>query len=640
MNVTGKWTVNDNGFISNTIEVNPILPYIVSFSFNSEEYFFVSSEPQSFYSNSEDGIVIFEQQKSDAETSNFVVELQKYQTATVMTSKERIVSLNNGEAQILKAGQSWTVGQLKYGDTITILTDAPWEELDTCREMILQTAEPYRSEKYNYKYTLIVPQKGAEFEFDPNGYTYEHGTLLFKCFGEEVTTIQYLAAGSKIYYEAKTSDDGFWLGEGPHYITVTTPEETRWELEQVTFIPEIVVTVQLPQPLYGGRIEYSVNGESIDTPTYLGRSGETITMSFRPWEGWISSYTDGESYTVTEQAVQIPKLQGRIIDRSLEVYTEDDDHKPTLEVVLAGSLGEDAQVGITASGVNEKELHYIDKFLRKKLTVIENLSIGTEKSISITIGNHAIQTGTAVKIQVEMTGEDKSGNGTKKVNRNFFRLISDLSRPIEPIEIYTSSEMGASAVWYKYVKITISLVDVMTFTQPVSPANSTLKVTYLNDGKNQMLKSGDILQGNQEVTVKITPNSGYYVSGKSVKNDIYQDTMEFGDYLENVKEIMDKHPVEKYYYITLIANDDYGTCSYKLDGKKAEGHIRVKIGQKLELTYKITDASYVIEGAKGVLGTGILKNVKEKTATITIDETFDGKTVNRSTFGINVVEEG
>ncbi len=640
VNVTGTWMVNDDRVTSNTIEVNPILPYIVSFSFDPKEYFYVSSEPQCFYSSNEDGIIIFEQQKSNAETSDFSVELQKYRTATVMTSKDRSVSVNGGQAENIKAGQSWTFGHLKYGDVVTILTDSLWEELDTCREMILQSTEPLVNGEYNYKYIMIVPQKGGEFAFDPTEYTYGHGTLTFICFGEEAETVQYLAIGSKIYYEARTSDDGYWLGEGTHYITVTTPEETRSQLEQITFIPKSVVTVQLPQPACGGRIEYLVNGETIDTPAYSGRSGETITMSFHPWEGWITKYTDGEIYTVTEQMVQVPKIQDRTIDSGSQIFVEDDAHKPKLEVVLSDSLGVDTQVGVTASGVHEEGLHYVDKLLRSGLSVVKDRSIGTEESIFITVGNHAVQAGTAVKIQVEMTGEDKSGNGTEKVSRDFFRLISDLAKPIDPVEIYAASEMGSSTVWYKSVKITVSLVDVMSFTQPDLPANSNLSVTYVNDGKNQVLKSGDILQGGQSVTVKLTPDSGYYISGKNVKSDIFEKSMDFRDYLEEINEILEKHPAEKYYYVTLAAGDDYGSCSYELDGEKAEGYVRIKAGQKLKLTYKITDSSYVIEGVKGILNTGILKNDAEKSATITLDETYDGKTIDRNTFGINVVKEG
>ena len=197
------------------------------------------------------------------------------------------MKLNNGPEQKIKKGEDLTIPRLKYGDTVVIESDAEWKELETRRDLILQSEEQLQSGEAAYKYTMIVPQKGGEFVFNPAEYQYAHGTLSFFCFGEEVNSIQYLAKGSKITYAQKTADDGYWLSEGEHVITVTTPEATRKELQSIAFTEKVRVNVQLNQPAFGGRIEYYANGVRIDTSEYKSDSGAVISMKFFPWEGWI-----------------------------------------------------------------------------------------------------------------------------------------------------------------------------------------------------------------------------------------------------------------------------------------------------------------------------------------------------------------
>ena len=75
--------------------------------------------------------------------------------------------------------------------------------------------------------------------FDPTEYVYEHGTIVFKCFGEVVTSTQYLAAGSKITYEQGTVEDGYWLAHGDHVIIVGDEAETKRQLNSIRFIPQM-----------------------------------------------------------------------------------------------------------------------------------------------------------------------------------------------------------------------------------------------------------------------------------------------------------------------------------------------------------------------------------------------------------------
>jgi hypothetical protein len=242
------------------------------------------------------------------------------------------------------------------------------------------------------------------------------------------------------------------------------------------------------------------------------------------------------------------------------------------------------------------------------------------------MGNRAIQSGTAVKILVDKTD-------TNGIKTSYYRLVDDLTKLQDPIMIYEDDEQGTSDIWYKSIKITISVVDVLKFTAPTAPKNAT--VTVRNATNLETIKTGDILEDSEKIIITITPNSGYYVSGKNVKKDIYQNTMKFSKYQSDIQKILDEHLIEKYYHVTLDANDAYGVCTYKLDGEVVSGEIYFKAGQKLSLDYKITASGYVVEGAKG-LPFGIGKKDQEKTESITITENMDGQTINRDFFGIKV----
>lgn len=61
--LSGNWIVNDKPVLDNRVSINPVSTYIISYEFDSNEYFYLSSEPECFYSNNEDGLVIFRREK-------------------------------------------------------------------------------------------------------------------------------------------------------------------------------------------------------------------------------------------------------------------------------------------------------------------------------------------------------------------------------------------------------------------------------------------------------------------------------------------------------------------------------------------------------------------------------------------------
>lgn len=435
-NLSGVWTVGDREETGDKIEISPVSSYVISYQYDSNEYFYLSSEPQCYYINKEDGVAIFEKRDSKDDTADYAMELHKYITVAIPTDRSRKVSANGGEQSEIKSGGKLEIPKLKYGDTVTLETNKEWPELESRRELILQSEEPLSGGEY--KYTMIVPQKGGEFKFDPSEYVYEHGKIRFKCFGETAIGIQYLAAGSKIAYEPDTVDDGYRLAGGDGFIVVEDEATTKQKLNEIRFVPRIQVAVELPQPGCGGKIKYFADGKEVTDRTYQTTSGSKITMEFFPWEGWVlKPDLVGKAYETTEDNRQtVFGAEG--INK---VFSEDPGHMPSLEVVLNSSVGEQMQFSFSAPGLKESTYQYEGKWNDfGSYTVIKPTKIGTEKEIAFSMGNRAIPSGKAVKVLIE-----KADTNNKKTEE--YRLITDLTKAQDSIAIYEKYELGISKVW-------------------------------------------------------------------------------------------------------------------------------------------------------------------------------------------------
>ena len=637
----GTWFVNDKEFESDTVEINPVSSYIISYQYDSDEYFYMDSEPDCYYSNNTDGVVIFNQRDPSDDTLDYSVKLHEYISVSLVSGVSRTVSVNGGNNQVVEANTELEIPRLRYGQAVVIITDKEWTDLENCRELILTSSG---REAGNYKYTMIVPEKDGEFYFDPDEYQYEHGSLIFTCFGNVVTSPQMLAKGSKIYYAQEIADEGFWLAPGDNFVIVGEETSTKEQLCDIHFTPKVQVTVALEQPESGGKVTYVVDGNRIYTDTYTTFSGTVIAMDFEPWEGWIlnSNAHDGDTYVVNDNKSQIVRGKGYEIG---SVFTEDKNHKPALTVTLEKSVGKEMEFSITASGFktdissygggwkvtdifNKDSGHY--DIITNSQDIISQQKIGTEIPITMTMGNRAIQSGQAVRFVIEKTDSDDNKSSVT-------RYITDMTAVLDPIHIYEPNELSSSKTWYKSIHITVGVVDIEQFVSPSPSANTTISVNNLLT--NELMTGGELIEGAQKVTVSILPNSGYYITGKKVVNDLYQETMKYSEFVKNMDDIIGGHPAERYYTLTLDTSDAFAIYTYELDGKKVSGNIVVKEGQKLALTYEIVDSTYKLkEGAGGVPIVGWGKSYTKVTKELTVIQTMDKTTITKDDFDIETVK--
>lgn len=155
--------------------------------------------------------------------------------------------------------------------------------------------------------------------------------------------------------------------------------------------------------------------------------------------------------------------------------------------------------------------------------------------------------------------------------------------------------------------------------------NAIITVT---DENGNILQNGDEVDDNEKLTVTITPTNGYYVTGKKVKDGVYQDTMKYKEYFSDIDKIIENHPIKKLIYITLDDSDDYGTCVYSIDGEVVSGTVALREGQKVTLKYTLTDSNYQI----------VRRGLRKTQATVELEilENFDGKILSREDFDIQI----
>lgn len=134
----------------------------------------------------------------------------------------------------------------------------------------------------------------------------------------------------------------------------------------------------------------------------------------------------------------------------------------------------------------------------------------------------------------------------------------------------------------------------------------------------------------EKVVLTITANPGYYLEGKGVqKNGSYTKAMVFKEYENTIEKILKSLSVKKYITLNLTMQNQYGTCTYKLDREKiSDGTIQAKEGQTLIVEFKAAPNISVINEkgkAKSSAKVEIILSSKNDGQTITPEELFTVK---------------
>lgn len=431
------------------------------------------------------------------------------------------------------------------------------------------------------------------------------------------------------YYCANTNPDNVHKEDG----TVEFRQMTEWDEENafsVELHPYITATFLFDNNDKKGIASVTLNEDysSLDYKNGIDKLKEADTLLITTEDDYRIFCADieleepeavegGYRYTVAIPDTNKSGLEFKVI-------------KSKLKVVLDSTVGYDTAFDITAAGLSESNCYYSKQRFDGDLTIVDK-TIGIDKRIKIEARGESLADGYALKAEIEKI----DGNSQKEEE---IKYIESVPGCIE-IDLYNGTGMITNLnKIYKEVNVKISLVKVVSF-DARRTANGVITVKFADDLDGRNLSEGDVAEASREVQVTITPDQGYYVTGKNQDNNIYNQKMKLSKYLSDIDDIVKEHKIKKLLQITLNKADDYGKCVYKLNGKEVSGTtLYVREEDELTLEYELTDENYkIVRESDGFLGEidawrrNTFSKTKE-TVTIPLSSSIDGATIERSNY--------
>lgn len=487
------------------------------------------------------------------------------------------------------------------------------------------------------RYCVELRSLEGTFLFDPSQFPASHGSVEYQYQGRVLTEAIYIPDGEVISYTA-TPEKSYRhpRGSGQVIVNASDPDKTRADLKEAAhFIPDGQVDVILPQAV-GGTIEYTVDGATLEGEKSTLPSGTVITMQFTPWNGWVCNEMDGYEYTVEGPGPKTVSVEG--LDINHELFKESDNYMPTLDLVVEKSAkdvlidlysGDKAVKEALSYGSGDKTSSLPDWLGQNDRSVFHE-KIGTYPNITLTFKEDTILAEYALKLDIRL--KDTRGNESHSV-----RYVEKLPAK-EELNLYDSQARSRSNAVYETVTVAVSKVEVVPYhTESAEHAVITAQLADVKD--LYLLRDGELLEASRDVTITIAPEEGYYISGSENNAGTYTQTLKYEEWEKKFQSILDKHPAKTLWYVTLDAEDAYGDCVYQLGKEKVSGRVGVHEGQKLTLTYTVTDPDYRI--VKGTVAGLIGKITRSETeqCDIPITEALDGQTITRADY-ISVEKQG
>lgn len=217
----GSWSINDADVQDGTVHISPLEPYVLKFTYDTDNYFYVSSAPECFTKDPADaGFVEFwEAEPTDADTA-YRVELHPYLNLSLKCSEKAQVRVGTGEAENIKKNEVWSAEKLSYGDTITIETAGECTITAGDYQHVRATKDPILK---GYRYTLSVVQDSesnaaekliltvdVDRVFDVVlGDSCDYGNCSYKLDGDEVSGKVQLQEGQKLTLTYNITREGY-----------------------------------------------------------------------------------------------------------------------------------------------------------------------------------------------------------------------------------------------------------------------------------------------------------------------------------------------------------------------------------------------------------------------------------------------
>lgn len=255
----GEWYVNDERAKESTAQVAPYEAYTVSFKYDKDNYFYVSSEPKCFTEDpTTTGVVEFWEANPAEEGKDYQIELHQYLGLSFKASEKCTVSVNDGEKEDVKKNKEKTLSGLKYGDEIIIEASEDCEFEFKSYSHIRATDTPIASGRHRYTLTITREEKSNLPDVMPVSRiisislspSVDHGTCTYKLDGKAVSGDIQAQEGQELTLTYKITDKNYIFDSGKKGISSFISRNTRKE------------TIKIP-------VSADLNGMSIDPNDYF-----------------------------------------------------------------------------------------------------------------------------------------------------------------------------------------------------------------------------------------------------------------------------------------------------------------------------------------------------------------------------------
>ncbi len=463
----------------------------------------------------------------------------------------------------------------------------------------------------------IFAKEASGFFFDPSDFTYEHGEISFKVDGRIIKSRTFINAGKEITYAATSTEPGYRLPEklNGNKILVQGEYETKKSLQAIRFAEAMKPLVYLPQPKYGGKLRYYYQGKEVLNESLNAFEGDEIQIQTEPLKWWDENPNYRKNYVITHDSEQTIPIKP-------DPFTEREDHKGQIKIVLDESVGKNLEVSIPQKDkviiFKEPERLLGQSFLPKMKTEYDELitGIGTGEPLKVNISKYVLAKDEAIKIQ-----EKRKNKAGKE---------SGLILPVYIIEDEYDLVLDFDENGYSNIEVTIEKVNGAIYK---AKSISHASIDLLREAGDSIRDGFDFVEFGSPITLILTPDPDYYFSGKNVDNDIYKKQMKFLEYVRDIDSILAMYQTHRYFSLSLSYRDEYGKCTYKLNNTQINSdRIRFKEGDTLVLEYVLTSEEHSLDTLLSVIPI-IGKTVTNK---IKLSASHDGALITRANFDIHI----
>lgn len=195
----GVWSINDKKIEGNTAQVSPLEPYVLKFTYDAENYFYVGCEPGCFTKDpGTAGFVEFWEAEPTDKEIDYRVELHPFLTLTLKFSEEAQVRINQDKEETVKKNKEWNPGKLQFGDSITIettgeviVTNGNYQHISAVKDPItegyrytLKMIEEVQSNTADVLSLVLDVNRTFKVVLDSKG---DHGVCRYELDGDAVT---------------------------------------------------------------------------------------------------------------------------------------------------------------------------------------------------------------------------------------------------------------------------------------------------------------------------------------------------------------------------------------------------------------------------------------------------------------------